>query len=69
MTDLLEVRDLKVKFGNVRAVDGVDLSVPPGPFGLGLVGESGSGKDHHRRARSSASLRSQKERSSSTAKT
>ena len=44
MTDLLEVRDLKVRFGNVRAVDGVDLAVPPGPFGLGLVGESGSGK-------------------------
>ena len=44
MTDLLEVRDLKVRFGSVRAVDGVDLVVPPGPFGLGLVGESGSGK-------------------------
>jgi oligopeptide transport system ATP-binding protein len=44
VTDLLEVRDLKVRFGNVRAVDGVDLVVPPGPFGLGLVGESGSGK-------------------------
>ena len=28
----------------MRAVDGVDLDVPPGPFGLGLVGESGSGK-------------------------
>jgi oligopeptide/dipeptide ABC transporter ATP-binding protein len=41
---LLEVRDLHVRFGPVRAVDGVSLSVPPGPFGLGLVGESGSGK-------------------------
>ena len=41
---LLEVRDLLVRFGPVRAVDGVSLSVPPGPFGLGLVGESGSGK-------------------------
>jgi oligopeptide transport system ATP-binding protein len=41
---LLEVRDLLVRFGPVRAVDGVSLSVPAGPFGLGLVGESGSGK-------------------------
>ena len=44
MTDLLEVQGLRVRFGAVRAVDGVDLTVPPGPFGLGLVGESGSGK-------------------------
>ncbi len=41
---LLEVRDLVVRFGPVRAVDGVSLALPPGPFGLGLVGESGSGK-------------------------
>ncbi len=41
---LLEVRDLHVRFDQVRAVDGVDLSLPPGPYGLGLVGESGSGK-------------------------
>ena len=43
-TPLLEVRDLHVRFEEVRAVDGVGFSVPPGPFGLGLVGESGSGK-------------------------
>lgn len=42
--DLLEVEDLVVTFGPVRAVDGVSLSLRPGPFGLGLVGESGSGK-------------------------
>lgn len=41
---LLQIRDLSVLFGPVRAVDGVSLDVPPGPFGLGLVGESGSGK-------------------------
>jgi oligopeptide/dipeptide ABC transporter ATP-binding protein len=41
---MLEVRDLEVRFGPVRAVDGVSFSIPRGPFGLGLVGESGSGK-------------------------
>ncbi len=44
MSTLLEVRDLQVRFGDVRAVDHVDLDVLEGPFGLGLVGESGSGK-------------------------
>jgi len=44
MSTLLQVRDLEVRFGDVRAVDRVDLDVPEGPFGLGLVGESGSGK-------------------------
>jgi oligopeptide transport system ATP-binding protein len=41
---LLEVTDLAVRFGPVRAVDGVSLRLAAGPFGLGLVGESGSGK-------------------------
>lgn len=41
---LLQIRDLTVRFGPVRAVDGVSLDVAAGPFGLGLVGESGSGK-------------------------
>jgi oligopeptide/dipeptide ABC transporter ATP-binding protein len=41
---LLDITDLTVRFGPVRAVDGVSLQVAPGPFGLGLVGESGSGK-------------------------
>jgi len=44
MTFLLEIRDLRVHFGRVRAVDGVSFGLPTGPFGLGLVGESGSGK-------------------------
>src|SRR6476646_7862025 len=41
---MLEVRDLVVRYGPVVAGDGVSLSVPAGPAGLGLVGESGSGK-------------------------
>jgi len=44
MAALLEIAGLEVRFGPVRAVDGVSLEVAPGPFGLGLVGESGSGK-------------------------
>ena len=43
-TPLLEIADLTVRFGQVRAVDGVSLRLAGGPFGLGLVGESGSGK-------------------------
>ena len=41
---LLDISELAVRFGPVRAVDGVSLQLPPGPCGLGLVGESGSGK-------------------------
>ena len=41
---LLDVRDLRVNFGPVRAVDAVSLAISRGPFGIALVGESGSGK-------------------------
>ena len=44
MSPLLEIMNLSVRFGPVRAVDGVSLELGAGPFGLGLVGESGSGK-------------------------
>ena len=43
MTPVLEVRDLRTSFGQVRAVDGVSFAVGRGQV-LGLVGESGSGK-------------------------
>jgi dipeptide transport system ATP-binding protein len=40
---LLEIRNLRVRFGGFTAVDGVDLDVAEGEL-LGIVGESGSGK-------------------------
>lgn len=40
---LISIRDLKVRFGNVKAVDGVTIDIKPGET-LGLVGESGCGK-------------------------
>ncbi|MFD4636733.1 ATP-binding cassette domain-containing protein [Lentzea sp. NPDC058436] len=40
---LLEVRDLVVDYGRMRAVDGVDLTVGRGEI-VALVGQSGSGK-------------------------
>jgi peptide/nickel transport system ATP-binding protein len=42
-TALLEVRDLTVAFGKVRAVEGVSLNIEQGRV-YGLVGESGCGK-------------------------
>jgi peptide/nickel transport system ATP-binding protein len=41
---LLDIADLVIRFGPVRAVNGVSLRLPTGPYGLALVGESGSGK-------------------------
>ncbi len=43
MTALLEVRDVQVRFGGVRAVDGVNLDVQAGSI-AGLIGPNGSGK-------------------------
>lgn len=40
---LLQVEDLRVSFGNIKAVDGISFEVKRGQI-LGVVGESGSGK-------------------------
>jgi ABC-type branched-subunit amino acid transport system ATPase component len=42
-TGLLEARELKVHFGGVHAVDGIDLVVRKGEI-LGLIGPNGAGK-------------------------
>ena len=41
--DMLEARELTVRFGGVRAVDGVDFELRKGEI-LGLIGPNGAGK-------------------------
>jgi len=43
VSDLLELEDVKIHFGGVKAVDGVSLALRPGLL-YGLVGPNGSGK-------------------------
>lgn len=43
MGSLLEIRNLRIRFGATEAVRGIDVNVDEGEV-LGLVGESGSGK-------------------------
>ncbi|MCL5966589.1 MAG: ABC transporter ATP-binding protein [Deltaproteobacteria bacterium] len=40
---MLTVRDVKKRFGGIRALDGVDLSLSRGEF-VGIIGPNGSGK-------------------------
>lgn len=44
MSELLTVEGLHLRYGVTEVVRRVDLTVPSGPFGLGVIGESGSGK-------------------------
>jgi branched-chain amino acid transport system permease protein len=41
--DLLVLRDVSISFGGLRALDGVDLSVPEGGL-YGIIGPNGAGK-------------------------
>ncbi|MFI8997794.1 ABC transporter ATP-binding protein [Streptomyces sp. NPDC053542] len=41
---MLEARDVTVVYEGTAVVDRVNLTLPEGPYGLGLIGESGSGK-------------------------
>jgi len=43
MPPILDIRDLRIRFGSVNAVRGVNIRLDEGEV-LGLVGESGSGK-------------------------
>lgn len=43
MTPLVEMRDIHISFGGVRAVDGVSIDLYPGEV-VGLLGHNGAGK-------------------------
>src|SRR4051794_16680406 len=40
---IIEVRDLRRRFGNVQAVDGISFDVLPGAI-IGFIGANGAGK-------------------------
>ncbi len=43
MTHIIEARGLSKRYGNTRAVDHIDLQIPPGRI-VGLIGPNGAGK-------------------------
>ncbi|MEL7026647.1 MAG: ATP-binding cassette domain-containing protein, partial [Pseudomonadota bacterium] len=42
-TPLVEMRDISISFGGIRAVDGVSVDLHPGEV-VGLLGHNGAGK-------------------------
>lgn len=43
MSDLIEIRNVSKKYGDLKALDSVSLEIPPGRI-VGLVGPNGAGK-------------------------
>ena len=43
MTAALDLTDLSIRFGGIKAVDGVSVSIAPGEF-VGMIGPNGAGK-------------------------
>ena len=43
MSNILEIKDLKVRFGGIRAVDGISMNVQEGKI-ITLIGANGAGK-------------------------
>ena len=43
MSNILEIKDLNVRFGGIRAVDGISMNVQEGKI-ITLIGANGAGK-------------------------
>ena len=43
MSNILEIKDLNVRFGGIRAVDGISMNVREGKI-ITLIGANGAGK-------------------------
>lgn len=43
MTPALDLTDLSIRFGGIKAVDGISVSIAPGEF-VGMIGPNGAGK-------------------------
>ena len=49
MSNILEIRDLQVRYGGIEAVKGISLDVPEGEI-VTLIGANGAGKSSTLRA-------------------
>lgn len=43
---MLEIRDLRKKYGNFQALDGLSMTIEKGEL-FGFVGPNGAREDHH----------------------